>query len=333
MVPALEKNLGDLTRHAIGHALPQTALLLFDSRSSLSRLLLAGYRAALPHAAMLDVDATPEEALRQRLDALQPGSLVVLLQSTRFLLGTFRFRLELFRRGLAVIEHAHLARVPGDQLEIYVDALAYDPSYFRGLGAALKGRIDLARSIRLDSELGQLHYEGPFEEARLNVGDYRDLPNVGGQLPIGEVFTEPVDLEGLSGTAAIFAYGAQDFSVAFVPQVFALEVSRGRVTAAPGAPDEFLAILEEIASVEGEVLLRELGFGINRAMTRTRRLHDVSAYERMCGIHMSLGAKHAIYAKPGIQKRRARFHVDIFAATDQVWIDEELVYEGGAYRW
>ncbi len=96
--------------------------------------------------------------VRAAIDALAPDALVVLVQSTRFELGEFRFRLELFRRGLRVIEHPHLARIREAEHAIFVDALAYDPDWYRGLGAALKARIDAAAEIRLEGALGTLTY-------------------------------------------------------------------------------------------------------------------------------------------------------------------------------
>ena len=316
---------------AFGHAAPTLALILFDRRSALARILAEGYRAAIPHAAFLDFDEVSEEEVMSAIGALPPRSLAVLIQSTRFDVGEFRFRLELFRRGLHVIEHPHVGRMRDVEIPIYVDALAYDPRYLRTLGRALKARIDVANEIRVTSAHGSLVYGGPFEDAKLNVGDYTGFANVGGQFPIGEVFTEPVELEAVSGVASIGAFGAGDFSVTFPEQPFALRIERGRVVGTEGGPPEFDALLREIAAEEGQVWVRELGFGINRAMTRTRRVHDVSTYERMCGLHLSLGAKHAVYPKPGFSKRRARFHVDVFCWADRVDIDGDVVFTGEAY--
>ena len=125
----------------------------------------------------------------------------------------------------------------------------------------------------------------------------------------------------------IGAFGAEDFSVMF-PEPFLLRVERGRVRAAEGAPPAFEAILAAITAAEGEVWLRELGFGMNPALTWTRRVHDVSTYERMTGIHLSLGAKHAVYTKPGFSKRHTRFHVDVFCAVERVEVDGGLVFDG-----
>ncbi|MES2644373.1 MAG: hypothetical protein V4850_33110 [Myxococcota bacterium] len=333
MEHSLARNLDDVVRKALGHAAPTPALVVSDRQSALARLLADGYRAALPHAAFVDFDAATVPDVMAAVGALPPGSLVVLVQSTRFEMGDFRFRLELFRRGLHVVEHPHVGRLPEDEAGVYVDALAYDPAYYRGLGAALKARIDGAGAIVVVSAAGVLTYGGPFEDAKLNVGDYTGFTNVGGQFPIGEVFTEPVDLEAVSGTVGIAAFGAGDFSVTFMDTPFGIVIERGRVVAAPDAPPAFHAILREIAAEEGQVWVRELGFGINRAMTATRRVTDVSTYERMCGVHMSLGAKHAVYPKAGFSKRKTRFHVDVFCAAERVEVDGAVVFAGGGWVW
>jgi hypothetical protein len=51
----------------------------------------------------------------------------------------------------------------------------------------------------------------------------------------------------------------------------------------------------------------------------------------MCGIHLSLGAKHAVYPKPGFSRRAGRHHVDVFAATESVRLDGETVFRAGAW--
>ncbi|MCB2822661.1 hypothetical protein KQ904_15325, partial [Listeria monocytogenes] len=83
----------------------------------------------------------------------------------------------------------------GIQGEHYIDALAYDPAYFRGTGRALKDRLDRAPHGRVVGGGETLTFASPCEPAKLNIGDYSDMKNVGGQFPIGEVFTEALDLE------------------------------------------------------------------------------------------------------------------------------------------
>jgi hypothetical protein len=58
---------------------------------------------------------------------------------------------------------------------------------------------------------------------------------------------------------------------------------------------------------------------------------DIGTFERMCGIHLSLGAKHGVYAKPQFKRKEARYHVDVFAVTEAVYLDDEQIYRDGAW--
>jgi aminopeptidase len=103
------------------------------------------------------------------------------------------------------------------------------------------------------------------------------------------------------------------------------------VTGTENATPAFQEMLDIIRRDEGEVWVRELGFGMNRAFTRERRVNDIGTYERMCGIHLSLGAKHGVYTKPGFKRKDARYHIDVFVVTDAVYLDAERVYADGAW--
>lgn len=326
---ALETILGGLLDGAVGAPSGTPALVLYDRASPLAVRLAAGYRAVLPGAEAVEVLKDELGPARAAVDRLPAGALVVLVQSTRFALTPYRPRLALFKRGLVVVDHPHLGRVRPEEVDTYLAALEYDPAWYRGAGHTLRERLRAAGRVVVRTAAGALTWGGPFEDPKLNVGDYAGREAVGGQFPIGEVFTELVDLEGLDGEVALDAYGAEDFSVAFVEPCFGLRVRRGRVTDAPGAPPAFAAILDAIAAAEGEVWVRELGLGLNRALGPSRRLSDVSAYERRSGVHLSLGAKHAVYPKPGFSRRHTRFHVDVFVAAPKLEVDGEVLFEGG----
>ena len=136
------RHVADIVRDAIVHPSSARALVVFDRQSSLASLLADAYAVALPSAHMLDFDTTSPDEVRAIIDDLDAGDLVVLVQSTSFRLNEFRFRLELFNRSLAVIEHPHLGRMPECEHEIYIDALAYDKDYYHSVGRKLKERID-----------------------------------------------------------------------------------------------------------------------------------------------------------------------------------------------
>ena len=328
---AAARNVRDLLTHAIEYAPPQQALVVFDQRSPLAEVLASAYRAALPEGRFIDFDTVQPDAVLAAFQQLQAGDLVVLVQTTSFRLNEYRIRMELFKRGLKVIEHMHLSRMPGEQGLVYIDALAYDPAYYRGVGHALKARIGRARSGGVESGGERLVFAAPFEEAKLNIGDYSAMKNVGGLFPIGEVFTEAQDLEAVNGRAKVFVFGDTTFHVNRPATPITMIVEKGRVVGAENSTPEFDNMLAIIRAHEGEVWVRELGFGMNRAFSRERTVDDIGTYERMCGIHLSLGAKHGQYQKPQFKRKDARFHVDVFVQTDAVYLDDEQVYRDGGW--
>jgi hypothetical protein len=330
-VDSAEKHLRDILNIAFEHTSAHAAVVVFDNQCSLAIALTQAYRRCLPTATFLDFDMVSPASITAKFAELAPSDLVVLIQSTNFRLDAYRIRVELFKRDLKVIEHPHLGRMPDMQALYYIDSLAYDPAYYRRTGIALKQKIDRARSGAIDSGGERLIFGCPFEPAKLNVGDYSGMKNIGGQFPIGEVFTEAQDLEAVNGRVRIFVFGDTTFTVNLPEKPITLAVSKGRVTNAINSTSAFDEVLEKIHADEGEIWLRELGFGLNRAFSKERTVNDIGTFERMCGIHLSLGAKHGTYNKPNIRRASARYHVDVFAATETMMLDDEIVYCNG--RW
>lgn len=65
--------------------------------------------------------------------------------------------------------------------------------------------------------------------------------------------------------------------------------------------------------------------------TRERYPQDITAFERILGLHLSLGEKHSVYKKPGITTHKTKFHVDVFPVVDRVLVDGEVIFENGKY--
>lgn len=327
-----ERHLRDILSIVMGYSRDQAAVVVFDARCPLAVMLTQGYRLCLPNARFIDFDAVSPNEVLAAFTPLKPSDLVVLIQSANFRLEAFRVRVELFNRSLKVIEHPHLENMKDAEINYYIDSLAYDTEYYRGTGRALKKRLDEARIGVVESGGEKLVFGSGFESAKLNIGDYTGMKNIGGQFPIGEVFTEARDLESVNGRVRIFAFGDTSFKVDKPEKPLTLAVHKGRVTDALDATPEFERVLANIRADEGEVWVRELGFGMNRAFTRERVVSDVGTYERMCGVHLSLGAKHAIYKKPGFTRKEARHHVDVFAVTETVTLDSAVVYRDGNWK-
>lgn len=321
-------HLNTILNECFNHTSSNTAIVVFDVNSELSVVLTDAYRHCLPEAQFIDFNESTPEFILERFSQLNPFDLVILIQSTSFRLEAFRIRVELFKRQLKVIEHPHLSRMPNEQVAYYIDSLAYDQKYYRGVGAALKAKIDVAPMCIVDSGGEFLTYNSPFEAAKLNVGDYSKMTNIGGQFPIGEVFTEATDLTAVNGRVRIFVFGDTSFSVNKPDHPITLIIEKGQVVNTENSTPEFDTVLSNIRQDEnGVVWIRELGFGMNRAFSKTRTVSDIGTYERMCGIHLSLGAKHGSYSKPGFKRGDGRHHVDVFVDTHCVTLGSEVIYQ------
>lgn len=136
-----------------------------------------------------------------------------MVQSTNFRLSTFRIRLELFNRGIHVIEHNHLAYIPEEQFETFYKTLEYrTPEYVR-LQNEFAKRFAAADETIIESFNGDILRFGKVEPIRGNTGDYSEVENKGGSLPIGEIFTEAIDLDDVSGTCWFDTIPNIDFSI------------------------------------------------------------------------------------------------------------------------
>jgi aminopeptidase len=325
-------HLRDVLGIAMDHSAEQRALVVHDNDSALACILQAAYCAALPHAEIEEFTESDPDRMLAAFNALGPRDLVVLVQSQSFRLPNYRIRVELYKRSVKVIEHTNLAHIQGDEVGYYIDALAYDAQYYRGIGRALCALMNASSSVRIQSGAETLEAVGGLESAKINIGDFSTLANVGSQFPIGEVFSEARDLTRVSGRAQLYAFTNTARRLEIAQQPITITVELGRIVASEPAHPEFEAVLAQIRADEGEVWVREIGFGMNRGFSPTRTVADVGAFERVCGVHLSLGAKHGVYKKAHIKYREARHHVDVFVATGAVWLDEQQVFADGAWQ-
>ena len=214
LVHHASQNLTDTLRDVFLHDEDTTALVIYDLNSPLSMLLTDAYRLALPKGKFINFHDTDNDEILLQLEALQSGDLVALVQSNSFRLSAYRIRIELFKKNIKVAEHPHLARMSQEnEVEHYVNALAYDKQYYHHMGHTLKEMLHTASGAVVHSGDEILNYPGAFEEAKLNIGDYREMKNTGGQFPIGEVFTEARDLTSLNGKTKIMAFGDINYNV------------------------------------------------------------------------------------------------------------------------
>lgn len=327
--PVLTSHFHDILRDSLKHEAQTRAILVFDEHTELAKQMTAAYHANLPNAVLLPFDEAGAEGFFRELDLCQPGDLVVLVQSTNFRLNDFRIRIEIFKRGLKTIEHSHLERMDEQQIAIYVDSLAYNKERYHRLGHGIKALADACQTITVESGGLKLQWQGGMEPAKLNIGDYSGMENVGGTFPIGEVFTEGKTLESLNGEAMLFAFANMDHRVS-IYQPFKVTIKDGLIEAGDDAPQTFKDTLDLIRATE-PAMVRECGFGLNPAMNKHRFVSDITTFERQTGLHLSLGAKHGVYKKPGLQPQNTRYHIDVFVDVDRILIDDTIIFQNGDY--
>jgi leucyl aminopeptidase (aminopeptidase T) len=138
-------------------------------------------------------------------------------------------------------------------------------------------------------------------------------------------------LQAVHGRVRIFAFGDTQYRVNRPAKPITLIVESGQVVATEDSTPAFDAVLANIRADEQVVWLREIGCGLNRAFSQHRSVSDIGSYERMCGVHLSLGAKHGIYGKPNFKRGDGKYHIDVFAVTEQLTLGEQVVYQDGAW--
>jgi aminopeptidase len=307
------------------------ALVVFDTENGLTDIITQGYRNALPNANFVDFSTLTKESALEEFANMNPKDLVVLIQTGNFRLDDFRIRLHLFDQKLRVIEHMHLYRNNEDVWDVYIDSLAYDTNWYPVIGKKLSQKLADTKTLQIKSKEAILEVQNGLEIPKPNLGDYTLMGNVGGTFPIGEVFTEAKSFEDMNGSVYIYAFADKEFNIS-MHTPFRIDIERGIVVGyGDNTPQMFVDVWNTVKESE-RALIREIGFGLNRAMTKERYLGDITAFERILGLHLSMGEKHSVYKKEGITAKKSRFHVDLFLASDQVLSDGEVIFENGEYN-
>jgi len=329
LVQHASQNLSDVLRDVFLHNDNHTALVIYDLDCPLSVLLTQAYRIALPKGIFINFNDADKDDILSQINALQAGDFVALVQSKSFRLSAFRIRIELFKKKIKVAEHPHLGRMNEDyEVNHYVNALAYDKEYYHHMGHTLKNMLNEAEGAVVHCGDEKLIYQGGFEDAKINIGDYREMKNMGGQFPLGEVFTESTELTSLNGRTNIIAFGDTNYKVNIPPHPITIVIENGHLVNTENSTEEFEAVLAMIREEENVVWVRELGLGLNRAFSKNKHVSDMGTFERMCGLHLSLGAKHGIYAKEGMKRNSGKFHIDVMIDTTSFSIDNDIVFDG-----
>jgi len=225
-----------------------------------------------------------------------------------------------------------------EQYQIYIDALGFNCDRYRMIANRLKSIVDHSKTIQVtsgnDENSYELKYDGGMEPCKLNIGDYTGMENVGGTYPIGEVFSEAKELSGVNGKISIFAFPNPTRLLEFAPSPILLTIRESQIVDwdRSTSPPHFNEMLDLIRDGEGgKIYVREFGMGLNESMGRAKYLNDITAFERQCGMHISIGQKHTVYKKKGIKAKKTRFHLDLFVNLQRLVVDDVVIFENGKW--
>ena len=309
--------------------------IIYDLQSPLAKLLSETYFQLLPKAKKLAFYEYSAEEVKDFVNSLVKGSLVVLVESSSFRMSSFRWRLELFNRSLKVIEHAHLGTNLPEESENYVDSLEDQNARFQSVGNFLKGKLEKCSEVKICSDSENiLTYSSEMEPVKKNIADFSGMHNIGCAFPIGEVFTEPKNLGAINGSILVYALANEQFRVVIYDNPFKVTVKNGVIEWDENFPEEFKQIYGVVSKENnnGAVPIRELGLGMNKGISKEKKLTDISAFERVCGPHISVGLKHDIYRDKFDKNTVQHFHIDIFPVCERIEIDGLTVFENGDYQ-
>jgi len=313
-------------------------IIVYDKNSKLSKQLSKWYIKSAWELdrkwaiQVINFDEINKNTLKVKLLSLKQYSTVVLVQSTNFRLDDFRIRLILNNAWVWCVEHNHLSYIKDDEIENYADAIEYKTPYYINLSDKLKTLSDNAKTMTfICNDWSKLEIVWWFEDMKQNTWDY-DEKSRWWTFPIWENFTEASYFENVYWELSIYAYPWEDLQVNIV-EPFKIKIEKSIITYVDEkAPDNFKELVQKIKNSEdNEVMVRELWFGLNNGISKTKILSDVNAYERVAWFHMSLWKKHQIYRKKLNKKTTQRFHIDIFPDIKEIYIGNNLVYKNDTY--
>ena len=335
----LERNLSDILTNQFGMTPDTGVMVIHDTQSPLSSLITQAYRKVLSgrtNAYFVDYDSLPPaDIIAQIHSSMRPGDIAVLVQSTSFRVSAYRWRLDLFDRKLKVIEHMRLSYMSEEEIPTYIRSLKDESAWLRPMAEKLRDLLTRTTHIKIECVGGSiLTYHSAMEKPVVNDGDYSKTLHAGGGYPIGELFSEPVDLSTAEGEVEVYAYPGEDHKMRFAQKPFLIRIKNGCVEGGD-FPPEFQPLIEMMRNEnpDGKIPVREFGLGLNRNITPEHRLTEATAFERIAGLHLSLGWKHGAYLKKFKHEKELvqRYHVDIYPSTRRIWLNATLIFEDGQF--
>ena len=235
---------------------------------------------------------------------------------------TFRIGLRTFLLRDLNVRHGHMV---GITPRIMREGMAVDYRRVERVTRAVYERVRVAREIRVTSP------EGTDLVARFDPG-LRWVPSTGiyhrqgqwGNLPDGETFTCPVEVEGVIVARVAGDYFSERYGYLKEPLRVVIENSRVRAVEGPHPlADEFLAYVQG-----GENTDRVGEFAIGTNIGLKRLIGNLLQDEKFPGVHIAFGDP---YPEETGARWSSEQHVDVVAVKTTIDVDGDVIMREGQF--
>jgi leucyl aminopeptidase (aminopeptidase T) len=222
------------------------------------------------------------------------------------------------------IRHAHMV---GITERIMVDGMRADFNAIDALSRWAMERATKATEIRVTSPAGTDVTATFSPRIRWVKTSGLITPEKWGNLPGGEIFTSPANVEGVYVCDGILGdwFATRYGDMAEAPLAITIEASR--ITHLEGGPDGLREDFADYVSTdENSNRVGEFALGTNIALKDL--IGEILQDEKFPGVHIAFG--HPYREHTGADWF-SKTHVDVVGRGHNVWIDGELVIEHGRY--
>ncbi len=246
-----------------------------------------------------------------------------------FLAESYRGEGESFRRPMlavvnkvSTLRHAHM---PGVTEQVMADAMGVDYLEVQSVSGRVFEMAKVAKKVRVRSKIGS-DFEMICGHRWLNSNGVI-TPKRWMNLPAGEVFTSPVDLNGSIVVDGVLGdHFAKEFGLMQDYPLF-LEVENAHVTKVECSNDRLrAAFLEYISVDENASRVGEFAIGTNIGLTALSGI--LLQDEKFPGVHVAFGHGYPEATGSGVY---SKVHADGVLLQPDVWIDETQLMEQGQF--
>ncbi len=198
-------------------------------------------------------------------------------------------------------------------------------------GLLFEEKIISVKNISINDSL---FYTWDFEDIKYNFWLYMWEKNSlkWSLYPVWEVLLEPKDLSKANWKIQIYAFPDIENKMIYLEEKSYVYIENWYLVNHE-LWEEFDKVLDKIRFLEPDndwIIVREMGFSINKNIKREFLFLEISRAEKTYGYHISLWWRYWVYNALNKVKNQ-ELHVDIMVELDNIKFDNELIYSNWKY--